>query len=73
MDVKTGAYILSRSIADDVLHKLMARQDMSLHAIIAAEVHGTLVCLAEAQGWTNWPTLAGRDPLTPVSGRTSAG
>ena len=57
MDVKTGAATLSRSVADDVLHKLMARQDMSLHAIIAEAVNGTLVCLAEAQGWANWPML----------------
>ncbi len=56
MDVKTGAAILSNGVADDVLSKLMERQDMSLHAIIAEAVNGTLVCLAEAQNWANWPT-----------------
>lgn len=57
MDVKTGAAYLSRSVADDVLYQLTARQDMSLHAIIDTAVLDTLLRLAEAQGWANWPML----------------
>ena len=56
MNVKTGAAMLSRSVADEVLSKLLQRQDASLHAIIAEAVNGTLVRLAEAQNWANWPT-----------------
>ncbi len=62
MDIKTGAAILSNSVADDVLSKLLARQDISLHALIAEAVNGTLICLAEAQGWANWPTYGKAPP-----------
>jgi hypothetical protein len=57
MDRDQGAAILSRAVADDVLYKLMARKDASLHAIIDTAVLDTLVRLAEAQGWENWPML----------------
>ncbi len=63
MDVKTGAAILARSVADDVLHKLMQRQDISLHAVIDTAVLDTLLRLAEAQGWANWPMLNPHDDI----------